>query len=310
MILSKAITDFLEYLEVEKNSSQKTVENYAHYLARFLDFAGEIEVSDINEDRVRQFRVFLSRYVDPRTGLPLKHVTQNYFVIAIRAFLKYMQKKGLSTLSPERIELGKNEARDIESKVLDQEHIDLLLAQPEISTPEGLRDKAIMELLFSTGLRVSELVGLNRDKMNLARQEFSVIGKGRKERLVFISDEAKMWLERYLITRHDEFQPLFIRYQGTQKAENRGEKMRLTARSMQRIVAGYAKKANLPKNVTPHSLRHTFATDLLVNGADLRSVQEMLGHSNVATTQIYTHLTNRQLKDVHKAFHSKNKPEE
>src|SRR3972149_1045991 len=304
--LSKLITDFLEHLEVEKNASQLTIRNYDHYLKRFLGFAGDINPKDINQELVRKYRVFLARWVDEQTGKPLKKVTQNYFVIALRAFLRYLAKNDVKTLAAEKIELGDQDPRPI--KVLDTEQLQRLLAAPDISTPEGLRDKAILETLFSTGLRVSELQKLNRDKINLSRLEFGIVGKGGKERVVFISDSAANWIDRYLRTRADRYNPLFIRYSQGEDPTRGGEKMRLSVRSIERILEKYVRKAQLPIKASPHTLRHSFATDLLINGADIRSVQEMLGHANISTTQIYTHITNRHLKDVHRAFHSKNKP--
>lgn len=305
MLLSKLITDFLEHLEVEKNASQLTIRNYHHYLERFLQFAGDINPKEINQELVRKYRVFLARYVDEKTGLSLKKVTQNYFVIALRAFLRYLAKNDIETLAAEKIELGDQDPRPI--KVLDNDQLARLLSAPEISTPEGLRDKAILETLFSTGLRVSEMQRLNRDKINLSRREFGIVGKGGKERVVFISDSAAEWIERYLSTRKDKYNPLFIRYSGKEDPAKFGEKMRLSVRSVERVVDKYVRKAQIPIKASPHTLRHSFATDLLINGADIRSVQEMLGHANISTTQIYTHITNKHLKDVHKAFHSGNK---
>lgn len=307
MSISKLITDFLEYLELEKNASQKTIRNYDHYLRRFLGFAGDIEPSAINLELIRKYRLFLSRYIDPGTQKSLKRVTQNYFMITVRAFLRYLAKRDIPALSAEKVELGGHDTSPI--KVLDEESFDRLLAAPDVSQISGLRDKAILETLFSTGLRVAELASLNCDQINLSRREFSVVGKGRKERVVFLSDESARWLERYLMSRKDTFSPLFVRYQGKINPENGGENMRLTPRSIERIVEKCAKRAGLAIKATPHTLRHSFATDLLINGADIRSVQEMLGHSNISTTQIYTHITNKQLKEVHRAFHSKNKPE-
>lgn len=303
--LSKLTTDFLEHLEVEKNASQLTIRNYDHYLKRFLAFAGDIDPKEINQEKVRKYRVFLARYIDEKTGLPLKKVTQNYFVIALRAFLRYLAKNDIETLAAEKIELGDQDPRPI--KVLDNDQLSRLLSSPEISKIDGLRDKAILETLFSTGLRVSELTKLNRDKINLERREFGIVGKGGKERVVFISDAAAEWIGRYLSQRTDRHNPLFIRYSGKEDPSKAGEKMRLTPRSVERIVEKYVRKAQIPIKASPHTLRHSFATDLLINGADIRSVQEMLGHANISTTQIYTHITNRHLKDVHKAFHSGNK---
>lgn len=305
MTLSALITDFLEYLELERNTSQLTIKNYDHYLQRFLLFAGNLDPKDIDLNLIRKYRLYLSRWVDPKSKLGLKRVTQNYFMIALRAFLRYLARIDIPTLSPEKVELGEAEPRPL--KVLDESHLKQLLDAPDTSKKQGIRDRAILETLFSTGLRVSELVNLDQDTINLDRGEFGIVGKGGKERVVFISDSAKDWLEKYLSIRKDAFKPLFIRFQGKVDLTDNGEAMRLTARSIERIVEKYVKTLGLPVKATPHTLRHSFATDLLLNGADIRSVQEMLGHSNISTTQIYTHVTNAHLKDVHQSFHSGNK---
>lgn len=305
MTLSALVTDFLEYLELERNAAQLTIRNYDHYLKRFLEFAKDIEAKDIDLATVRRYRLFLSRWNDPQTGRPLKRVTQNYFMIALRAFLRYLARVDVESLSPEKVELGDQEKSPL--KVLDDNNLRQLLEAPDISKKDGIRDRAILETLFSTGLRVSELTHLNRDSINLNRREFGVVGKGGKERVVFLSETAVEWIQKYLDARKDTFRPLFIRFQGKMDPTENGESMRLTSRSIERIVEKYVKKLGLSIKATPHTLRHGFATDLLINGADIRSVQEMLGHSNIATTQIYTHVTNKHLKDVHKAFHSGNK---
>lgn len=304
MTISALITDFLEYLELEKNASQLTIRNYDHYLKRFLAFANDIEPDQIDLQLIRRYRIFLSRFIDPNSKKLLKRVTQNYFMIALRAFLRYLAKQDITSLSPEKVELGEQEARPL--KVLESDQLNEILNAVDTTKKEGIRDRAILETLFSTGLRVSELRFLNRDQINLSRREFSVIGKGQKERIVFLSDTAALWLDRYLDARKDTFKPLFIRFQGKVTAEENGEAMRLTSRSLERVVEKYVKKAGIAVRATPHTFRHSFATDLLINGADIRSVQEMLGHSNISTTQIYTHVTNKHLKDVHKAFHSQN----
>lgn len=305
MTLSALITDFLEYLELERNASQLTIKNYDHYLKRFLGWAGDINPGEIDLNMVRRYRLHLSRWSDQKTKKTLKRVTQNYFMIALRAFLRYLARIDVETLSPEKVELGETEARPL--KVLDDSQLKQLLDAPDTSKKDGIRDRCLLETLFSTGLRVSELASLNRDTINLNRREFGIIGKGGKERVVFISDAAAAWLEKYLMVRKDTFRPLFIRFQGKVDSENFGEAMRLTPRSIERVVEKYVKGLGLPVKATPHTLRHSFATDLLINGADIRSVQEMLGYSNISTTQIYTHVTNAHLKDVHKAFHSGNK---
>lgn len=298
MTLSSLITDFLEYLELERNASQLTIRNYGHYLKRFLEFAGDINPKDIDLGLIRKYRLFLSRQ-------SLKRVTQNYFLIALRAFLKYLARQDVNSLSAEKVELGEEDPRPL--KILDEKHLQNLLDAPDVSKKDGIRDRAILETLFSTGLRVSELASLNRDSINLGRREFGIIGKGGKERVVFLSNSAVDSLEKYLMSLKNSFKPLFIRFQGRADPTNSGESMRLSTRSIQRIIEKYVKKLGLPVKATPHTLRHSFATDLLINGADIRSVQEMLGHSNISTTQIYTHVTNKHLKDVHRAFHSGNK---
>lgn len=307
MSLSALKLDFLEYLELERNVSQNTIENYNHYLVRFFDFTGEINPSEINLEVIKKYRLHLARWTDPETKQALKRNTQNYFMIALRSFLKYLSRIDVASLPPEKVELG--EVEDSPLKVLENSDLQILLAAPDLNTPDGLRDKAILETLFSTGLRVSELASLNRDTINFERREFPIVGKGGKQRIVFLSDNACETIQNSLNARKDSYNPLFIRFQGRQDPSDDGENMRLTTRSIERIVEKYVKQIGLSVKATPHTLRHSFATDLLVNGADIRSVQEMLGHSNIATTQIYTHITNRQLHEVHKAFHSKNKPE-
>lgn len=305
MSLSAHKLDFLEYLELERNVSQKTIENYNHYLTRFLDFAPDIKPSEINLEIIKKYRLHLARWNDPITGKNLKRKTQNFFIIALRSFLKYLSRVDVISLPPEKIELGEQDPSPL--KVLEHSDLELLLAAPDLSNIDGLRDRAILETLFSTGLRVSELAALNLDNINFERQEFPIIGKGGKERIVFLSDGACQTLQNYLDARKDSFKPLFIRFQGHVDPSDDGENMRLSTRSVERTVEKYVKQIGLSIKATPHTLRHSFATDLLINGADIRSVQEMLGHANIATTQIYTHITNRQLREVHKAFHGKTK---
>ena len=294
----------MEYLELEQNRSMKTIQNYQHYLTRLSDYAGELKLADIDAELVRKWRLWLNR-LPTATSDELSKITQNYHLIALRSFLRYCAKRGLATLPPDKIELAKTRRPQV--TFLAPEELAQLTAQPDITKPSGLRDRAILELLFSSGLRVSELVGLDRDHINLKRREFMVRGKGQKDRPVFISDEAAAWIEKYLGRRADNTKPLFIRYSGTKKVDNSGNFSRLTARSVQRMVARYARLAGITKHVSPHTLRHSFATDLLMNGADLRSVQAMLGHSNIATTQIYTHVTDPHLKEVHSKFHNSKK---
>lgn len=306
--LPQLIDEFLEYLEIEKNCSKLTIRDYRHYLEIFNIWFTENmngkNISDLDLAIVRKYRVFLANREDKK-GLTLKRVTQNYYVIALRSFLRFLIKNDHATLEPSKIDLPKTESRSL--KFLEREQIDRMVTSIDTSKEEGIRDRAIFELLFSTGLRVSELVGLNHNQINLDRREFGVVGKGGRARVVFVSDRAEEWVTRYLKERKDNFKPLFIRYSGRIIEEDNGEKMRLTARSIERIVKKYVRLARLPVDATVHTFRHSFATDLLTNGADLRSVQEMLGHKNIATTQIYTHVTNKQLRDVHKSFHSGNK---
>ncbi len=326
MKLDDFLKDFLEYLEIERNRSPKTLENYRHYLERFFSFAKINKPAEITDEAVRKFRLHLNRYEDKK-GHGLKKITQNYHVIALRNFLKYLAKRDIKTLQAEKIEVGKNPSHEIE--FLEVEELDRLLNAAAGDDLKSLRDRAILELLFSAGLRVSELVNISRDQINLNKQEFSVRGKGGKIRIVFVSDTAKKALEKYLDKRMDIDPALFVRLKNRSSASSnnspspygRGIKgegknkhleaglpskdLRLTPRSVQRIVKFYAAKAGLVKNVHPHTLRHSFATDLLASGADIRSVQAMLGHSSITTTQIYTHVTNQQLKEVHKAFHAR-----
>jgi len=303
MDIKKLKTQYLEYLEIEKDRSQKTIENYDHYLVRFLDWAKIDSPSDITDDLVRSFRLQLNRLSDEK-GSPLKKITQNYHVIALRNFLKYLAKRDIKTLAAEKIELGKTLRQEVE--FLESDEVDRIFEAAGGADLKSWRDRAILELLYSSGLRVSELVNLNRDQVNLKTQEFSVRGKGGKIRVVFISDRAKNALEKYLEKRPDIDPAIFVRI-GLKHLEQKSKKdnLRITPRTVQRIVKYYALKAGIVKDVHPHTLRHSFATDLIQNGADIRSVQEMLGHSSVTTTQIYTHVTNKQLKEVHKAFHGK-----
>ena len=303
--MKKLLTDYLNHLEIEKNRSQKTVENYDRYLKRFLNWAKVSGPTEISNDLVRNYRLYLNR-VNP----PLKKISQNYHLIALRNFLKYLAKRDIKTLTADKIELAK--AGDREIQFLENEEVERLLEAAGANHAIGargdslkqLRDKAILELLFSTGLRVSELCSLNRDSVNLKRGEFAVRGKGDKTRVVFLSESAKKALQNYLSQRKDMDEALFVRDKRHVTSDTE-ENLRLTPRSIQRLVKHYAAKAGIVKNVHPHTLRHSFATDLLRNGADLRSVQAMLGHANVTTTQIYTHITDTGLKEVHRAFHAR-----
>ncbi len=292
--IEKYIREYLDYLEVEKNRSPKTRENYERYLARFVSEMKLRTVADLTEDSVREFRVHLSHE-------NLKKITQSYYAIAIRNFLKYLVKRGIAALPPDRIELPKVSRRDIET--LEYGELERLVAAPKTNTFRGLRDKAILETLFSTGLRLSELCALPR-YLDLERGEITVRGKGDKLRIVFLSENAKRAIRDYLEKRVDTDEALFV------SVSKKGNAMgRITPRSVERLVSYYARAAGIPKKVYPHQLRHSFATDLLINGADIRSVQALLGHANIATTQIYTHLTNKELREVHKAFHGRRRKE-
>jgi len=305
--LENLIHTFLQHLKLEKNYSEKTLESYGHYLIRFLEWSGAEQISDISPTLVRDYRVELYDYKD-ENGHKLKPKTRNLHLIALRSFLRYLiVERDLEVMAPEKIPLGKTDDRDI--TFLSDEELGKLLSAPNTKGKIGKRDKAILELLFSTGLRVSELVSLDREKINLEAQEFSVVGKGGKSRVVFISDRARTALKDYLATREDDYAPLFIRYRGPrpQEGEDEEESFRISARSVQRLVKKYVRKTGISKEATPHTLRHSFATDLLSSGADVREVQELLGHSDISTTQVYTHVTDRKLKEIHKKYHSGNK---
>lgn len=301
---------FIEYLEIEKNCSRLTIVKYKHYLQRLYDFLKDNlgivkpSLTDVNIESVRKFRLYLAR--EPGLYGDLKSVTQGYYVIVLRSFLKWAIKNDLQAMQPEKIEVPRN--KDHSLKFLNNEQIVRLLNQPLLSTPSGLRDRTILELLFSTGLRVSELVSLNRDQIDLKTREFGIIGKGGRTRVVFISQDAAEFVDRYLKSRIDKLKPLFINYVKRTDILREENKFRLSPRSVQYMVRKYVLQAKLPVDATPHTLRHSMATDLLRAGADLRSVQELLGHKNIATTQIYTHVTDARLREVHEKFHSGNKP--
>lgn len=307
MTLTELKREFLEYLEIEKGRSILTVRNYDHYLTRFLDYVKHNDPKKLTENEVREYRLWLNRQPGTKVGRnvdTLKRKTQNYYLIALRAFLKYMRKKGIESLNPERIELAKVPERSLD--LISPTELNRLMDSPDTNTLRGLRDKAILELLFSTGLRVSELCALSQEDVDLTRDEFSVRGKGDKVRVVFLSDTARNAIKAYLKERKDFDDAMFIQYGKIHKKEEvKNKELRLTSRSVQRIIKRYATIAGITRKVTPHVIRHSFATDLLSNGADLRSVQALLGHANIATTQIYTHVTDKHLRDIHKKFHSR-----
>lgn len=304
MNLQELKTQFLEYVEIEKGRSPKTVENYDHYLSKFFEYGKITKPSEITEELVRQFRLQLNRQSagnNRATGATLKKRTQNYYLIALRSFLKFLIKRKISSLAPDQIELAKVGERSID--IISQTELNRLLEAPnrEDDPERKARGKAILELLFSTGLRVSELCSLTRD-IDFTADEFPIRGKGDKVRVVFLSDDAKKAVKDYLALRKDMLDALFVK---AKVDPQRGEEEGLTRRSIERLVKRYATIAGISKKVTPHVIRHSFATNLLSNGADLRSVQALLGHAHIATTQIYTHVTDKHLKEIHKKFHSK-----
>jgi site-specific recombinase XerD len=308
--LQQLAQNFLEYLEIEKGRAQNTVENYKFYLKRFFIWANINDPAKITQSMIRNYRLWLNRQKDSN-GQPLKKNTQNYHLIALRAFLKYLAKQDIKTLAPEKIELAKMPDRQIE--FLEGTELEAFLKAPEIiDQPQiiKLRDKAILETLFCTGLRVSELASLKIEAINLNKDEFTVRGKGSKLRVVFLSNQAKHYLKKYLDARKDMSQYLFTNHDKASIKRNKSKEDKgLTPRSVQRIVQKYAKIAGITKKITPHVLRHSYATDLLNNGADIRSVQTMLGHSSITTTQIYTHITDKQLREVYKNFHGRKRKE-
>ena len=301
------IPDFLDYCEVEKGLANKTQQNYQHYLNKFTSWLKKAKKEGLfphqltNED-IWAYRLYLSRYMDPK-GRPLKKVTQNYYLIALRAFLSYFTAKDVESLPADKIALPKAVSGEKTVKFLNIEQIEKLLNAPKANSPIGLRDKAILESLFSTGLRIAELVALNKEQFaNLKDKkdlEIGIIGKGSHPRTVYFSERSLSWIQKYLETRKDKEKALFINYRARGDAE-----ARLTPRSIERLVKKYALLAGVPVFTTPHTLRHSMATDLLTQGVDLRTIQEFLGHRNIVTTQIYTHVTNKRLRDVHRQFHS------
>lgn len=298
--MSELILDYAEHLEVEGGRSAKTAENYRLYLERFIEFTEDITVDKITSEVVRKYRLWLNRYTN-YNGDNLSLMTQSYHLIALRGFLKYLSSRDIASLAPDKIALPKTTRRQV--SFLSIEEIQRLLDAVPTDSEPGLRDLAIIELLFSSGLRVSELVSLNRDHINTKRREFTIRGKGQKDRLVFISQQAANHIEDYLEARIDNLPPLFLNYNRKSSPRSDGNFRRLTSRSIQRLVSKYARLAGITKQVSPHMLRHSFATNLLINGADIRSVQAMLGHSDISTTQIYTHVTDRHLRETYEKYH-------
>lgn len=301
MYISELLLDYVEHLEVEGGRSAKTAENYKLYLERFVTFTDDIQVDKITSEIVRKYRLWLNRYKNDNDEA-LSTITQSYHLIALRGFLGYLSKRDISSLSPDKIELPKVTRKQV--TFLHYDEIARMLDAIPLDSEVGLRDRAIIELLFSSGLRISELVNLNRDHVNTKRREFMVRGKGQKDRPVFIGEATAQRVQDYLQTRFDNLPPLFLSYSRNTTASMSGDYRRLSPRSIQRIIARYARLAGITKHVSPHTMRHSFATDLLMNGADLRSVQAMLGHSNISTTQVYTHVTDEHLREVYEKFHT------
>lgn len=301
MFVSELILDYIEHLEVEGGRSAKTAENYRLYLERFVEFSNDTTVNKISSEMIRKYRLWLNRYKNNNDD-DLAGITQSYHLIALRGFLTYLSKRDIPSLSPEKIELPKISRKQV--TFLHYDEVARMLDSIPLDSEKGLRDRAIIELLFSSGLRVSELVNLNRDHVNTTRREFMVRGKGNKDRPVFIGKATAERVNDYLLARLDNLPPLFLSYSRNNVATTSGDYRRLSTRSVQRVINTYARLAGITKHVSPHTMRHSFATDLLMNGADLRSVQSMLGHSNISTTQVYTHVTDEHLREVHEKFHT------
>ena len=303
MYMSELILDYIEHLEVEGGRSAKTAENYKLYLERFVEFTEDITVDKITSEVIRKYRLWLNRFANDNDD-KLAIITQSYHLIALRGFLRYLSERDIVSLSPDKIKLPKVARKQV--TFLHYDEVERLLDQIPLNDEVGLRDRAIVELLFSSGLRVSELVNLNRDHVNTKRREFMVRGKGQKDRPVFIGIATAERVTDYLSARLDNLPPLFLSYSRNNITSTGGDYRRLTARSIQRIINKYARLAGITKHVSPHTMRHSFATDLLMNGADIRSVQSMLGHSSITTTQVYTHVTDEHLREVYEKFHSDN----
>ncbi len=306
----KHIPDFLDYCEVEKGLSDNTQKNYQHYLNKFTFWLEKnnkknLKPYQLTSENVWKYRLFLSRNINPKTGKSLKKTTQNYYLIALRALLSYFTTKDIISLPSDKIRLPKDARKEKTVKFLNLEQIEKLLLAPDTKNKIGLRNRTILETLFSTGFRVAELVALNREQFanikNKKDYELSIIGKGGYPRTVYFSERALSWLKRYLETREDKEKPLFINYRYRVKKD---AETRLTPRSIERIVKNYTIKTGIPFFTTPHIIRHSYATDLLTQGVDLRTIQELMGHRSITSTQIYTHVTNKRLRDIHRKFHS------
>lgn len=304
----KHIPDFLDYLEVERGLSDNTQKNYSRYLHKFSEWLKlkkkqDLKPHELTADDVWDYRLHLARFIDPKTGKTLSKLTQNYYLIALRALLSYFSDKDIQSIPADKIKLPKDANKEKTVKFLSLDQIERLLTAPDTENVQGLRDRAILESLFSTGLRIAELVGLNREQFKSIKNkddlEISVIGKGNHPRTVYFSERALKWIKKYLDSRDDKDKALFVNYRPKNESDRR-----LTVRSIERLVKKYATLANVPYFTTPHTLRHSMATDLLNQGVDLRTIQEFLGHRNIATTQIYTHVTNKRLRDIHKKYHS------
>ncbi len=301
------LTEFLEWLEIEKGSSSKSQENYSRFLKKFFDWLRmnkleNLKPNELSSEHIRKYRFFLSRQSSPQSKNPLKKSTQRYYLIALRSLLKFFADRDIPSLPPEKVKLARNK-EEKEVRFLDPEQLEKLFSMPDTSTKQGLRDRAILETLFSTGMRVSELIALNRDqikiKQNTEDLEVSIIGKGGRMRTVYFSKRAIIWLKKYLDARNDKEKALFVHYKSKKNAPKR-----LTSRSIEKMIKKYTIMAGLPLNTTPHVLRHSFATDLLSKGVDIRILQEFLGHKSILATQIYAHVTNKQLREIHRKYHS------
>lgn len=301
MYVSELILDYVESLEVEGGRSAKTAENYKLYLERFVVFTDDIKVATITTEIIRKYRLWLNRFKNDNDE-ELSTITQSYHLIALRGFLRYLSERDIPSLAPDKVKLPKVSRKQV--TFLHYDEVRSLIESIDTGPEEGLRDRAIIELLFSSGLRVSELVNLDRGHINLKRREFMVRGKGQKDRPVFVSESAAEHVQHYIDTRLDNLPPLFLSYSRNNIANRTGDYRRLGPRSVQRMISKYAKLAGITKHVSPHTMRHSFATDLLMNGADIRSVQSMLGHSSISTTQVYTHVTDEHLREIHEKFHS------